>query len=149
METANSRYTRLTLESAEQMKATLGPALRENLQHHAQSLAASEGKLLAKTETAVLTLNATVRDQLEILASLEEQLVRQTEVFRGIVEATGQVAKLEDRLNQNLAALSGSRNFEETVNSLAAVIHLLNTKLSDVPTEPHVIQLPRRKGEAA
>jgi len=43
----------------------------------------------------------------------------------GAIQAAGEVTRLEDALNRNLAALAGSKNFEETVVSLAAAIHLL------------------------
>jgi hypothetical protein len=37
---------------------------------------------------------------------------------------------LEQKLNDNLQALAGSKNFEDTVMSLAATIHLLNSRLA-------------------
>jgi len=133
---ANEKYAKLVAESAAHTKSTLVAALKENVQHHAAALAQTEEQFLRRSE------------------ALQEAMVRQTDVFRSVIDATGQIAKLEDRLNQNLAALSGSRHFEETVNSLAAVIHLLNSKLTTVGTEPQIIQLPRTttakgKGQAA
>ncbi|MFM2094140.1 MAG: hypothetical protein RIS70_1264, partial [Planctomycetota bacterium] len=41
-------------------------------------------------------------------------------------------------LNANLAALSGSKNFEETVMSLSAAIHLLNARLGRTDSVPSV-----------
>ena len=50
-------------------------------------------------------------------------------MLRQVVEATGQIKRLEMALNDNLRSLSGSQNFEETVISLSAAIHLLTTRL--------------------
>jgi hypothetical protein len=60
-------------------------------------------------------------------------------VLTRVVEATGQVARLEETLNRNLAALSGSQNFEETLMSLAAAIQLLSARLgANGRPGPHV-----------
>ncbi len=45
------------------------------------------------------------------------------------IEDSGQVATVQQALNQNLESLAGSRNFEGTVMSLSAAIHLLNARL--------------------
>ena len=68
-----------------------------------------------------------------------------------IVEATGDVMKLETSLNQNLKALAGSKNFEDTVMSLAAAIHLLNMRLGATDSETRRIDLgpPKVQGRAA
>ena len=57
------------------------------------------------------------------------ELTRQTELLLQVVEATGQVTRLEDALNHNLSALGGSQHLQETLHSLAATIQLLNAKL--------------------
>ena len=65
----------------------------------------------------------------QAIVAQQSELTKQGEVLLSVVESTGQVAKLEETLNRNLESLSGSQNFEETVQSLAAVIHLLNTRI--------------------
>ena len=45
------------------------------------------------------------------------------------IRAAGDVIQLERALNGNLAALAGAKNFEDTVMSLSAAIHLLTTRL--------------------
>jgi len=63
------------------------------------------------------------------------------------------VAKLEAALNHNLEALAGAKNFEQTVMSLAAAIHLLNARLGELPSESTRVQLeldtPVQTGKAA
>ena len=66
------------------------------------------------------------------------------------IDATGQVTRLEETLNRNLATLAGSQNFEETVQSLAAVIHLLNSRLGQAPVASQLGRnQPRNVGQAA
>jgi hypothetical protein len=66
------------------------------------------------------------------------------------VEAAGQVTKLEDALNRNLAALGGAQHFQETQMNLLAAVNLLNARLSELtPAAPRVtLPLPAR-GKAA
>ena len=46
-----------------------------------------------------------------------------------MLEATGDVRNLESALNQNLTALAGAKNFQDTVVSLSAAIQLLTSRL--------------------
>jgi hypothetical protein len=68
-----------------------------------------------------------------------------------VVEATGDVLKLETALNQNLKSLAGAKNFEDTVMSLAAAIHLLNMRLGGTESDARHIDLgqTRAQGRAA
>ena len=66
------------------------------------------------------------------------------------IRVAGDVVQLERALNDNLSALAGSKNFEDTVMSLSAAIHLLNTRLGKVVDSSHVeLTVPRTKGRAA
>ena len=49
-------------------------------------------------------------------------------------DGSGIISALEQKLNDNLQALAGAKNFEDTVMSLAATIHLLNSRLAP-PTD--------------
>ena len=63
----------------------------------------------------------------------QKELIRQGELMLQVVQATGQVITLEKSLNDNLKALAGAKNFEDTVMSLSAAIHLLSTRLGGPP----------------
>jgi len=83
--------------------------------------------------------------------AMQQGMIRQADALNRAVEAAGQIANLETQLNRNLAALAGAKNFEQTVMSLAAAIHLLNARLGDEPgsTAPVTLQPQKRKGHAA
>jgi biopolymer transport protein ExbB/TolQ len=55
----------------------------------------------------------------------QEELVRQGDVLLKVVNATGQIKKLEGALNHNLAAVQRACNFEEMALNLSAAIQLL------------------------
>ncbi|MHB8902679.1 MAG: hypothetical protein ACYC6Y_28300, partial [Thermoguttaceae bacterium] len=84
-------------------------------------------------------------------SELQAGMIRQAEALNRAVEAMGTIAGLESQLNRNLGALAGSKNFEQTVMSLAAAIHLLNARLGDDAgmMTPVTLQPQKRKGHAA
>ena len=57
-----------------------------------------------------------------------ESLSRQADALIRLQEGETQLARLQESLNQNLAALTGSGAFEEAVQSLTAAIHLLTMR---------------------
>ena len=65
------------------------------------------------------------------MSAATAELTRQTEMLQKAVEAAGEVTRLEDSLNRNLAALAGSKHFEQTVLSLAATVNMLSAQLTD------------------
>jgi biopolymer transport protein ExbB/TolQ len=112
----------------------------------------SEGQVVAlrrTSQTVVESLDNMVRQieraiaqNTQSLAAVETALGQKADALGRAVEAAGYVTRLEETLNRNLAALAGSRNFEETVMSLAAAIHLLNSRLASLPGGP-ALQLER------
>ena len=77
-------------------------------------------------------------------ATLQQGMAHQADALNRAVEAAGSIANLETQLNRNLSALAGAKNFEQTVMSLAAAIHLLNARLSETPAQVPGIQLDER-----
>jgi biopolymer transport protein ExbB/TolQ len=69
-------------------------------------------------------------ETLKELRQQQAQLVRHGEILTQALQAAGEVMNLEKALNQNLRALAGAKNFEDTVMSLSAAIHLLSSRLS-------------------
>jgi biopolymer transport protein ExbB/TolQ len=83
------------------------------------------------------------------LAATTGELGRQTEVLQQAVGAAGEVMRLEDALNRNLAALAGAKHFEQTVLSLAAAVNMLSARLAEAPNAPIHLESTRRAAHAA
>jgi biopolymer transport protein ExbB/TolQ len=126
MSVANQRFSQLTEQNAEVLKNSLLSALDESLSHHTQSLVQAESQLIERARETTLKFSDALKQNAGGLLSLQEETVRQTEALRNVIGTSTQLIKLEERLHENLAALAQVGNFEETVNSLAATIHLLN-----------------------
>ena len=140
----------------------LAELLVEALQRHGEILTASEKELaeanrqhLTEVETALGQAMVTAADRQEQLvrasehllkemqialveaagASVQqqEQLIRQGEVLLKVVDATGQIKKLEAVLNKNLASVNKAHNFEEMAINLSAAIQLLGADRAPRP----------------
>ncbi|GHT30808.1 hypothetical protein FACS1894214_1350 [Planctomycetales bacterium] len=134
MDAADRRYCKLTEQNTEIMtdmlKKALAAALSENVTKHAVLLAEVEKRFIEQTRESAEKIDDSLKHNLGTLASLQKEMLRQNDTVQQIIGAGGLLMKNEQRLNENLAALAQVGNFEETVNSLAAVIHLLNGKHS-------------------
>jgi biopolymer transport protein ExbB/TolQ len=151
IETAAQRWTAMADTAEKRLQSALAGALSENVKHHARELASAEQAAAQENRRHWDRVQQGLTQNAEALAGLQNGLARQVEMIGRAVEATGQIARLEDTLNRNLAALAGSKNFEQTVMSLAAAIHLLNARLGDMPAGALSVQLEtaRRTGHAA
>jgi len=92
-------------------------------------------KLIRQSEEILQEMQQSLVESAGTTVAQQEQLVAQGDILLRVVEATGQVKKLEESLNSNLNALAGTRNFEETVAGLSAVLQLLSTRLGQPLSE--------------
>lgn len=104
-----------------EMEAALGESLLLNATRQEDLIRHSEQLLKEMQSALVESAGTTVAQQ--------EQLIRQGDTLLKVVEATGQIRRLEESLNANLASLAASHNFEQTVTSLAAAVQLLSVRL--------------------
>jgi len=137
METAEQRWS----GTVQQATVTISAGLETAMDRFAQRVAQLEleaddrvGKRWQQWQT-LLSNNA------RMLQAQQQEMSRQAEVIARAVEATGEVIKLETALNENLKSLAGARNLEDTVMSLAAAIHLLNTRLGESTDETKRVDL--------
>ena len=141
IESAQLDWQQLYDAAGERLEATLTAALDRSLQEHSkriESLDESFSRPMAEQWSEVQSGLASQ------VAATHEQLAeirRHSDVLAQAIEATGEVMQLERALNDNLSALAGSRNFEDTVMSLSAAIHLLTTRLGKTNDGPHTIEL--------
>lgn len=149
LEAAQNRWTRMADASREQLESAIASALRGSLEAHARTLAEQSQAAAERERHAVLRLEETVGAQTQALAAQQAELVRQGEVLLKVVEATGQVQRLEDALNSNLASLAATQQLSETLVSLAAAVQLLNARLGQLLTPPQVEIKPHLKSKAA
>jgi hypothetical protein len=91
--------------------------------------ATRQEKLIKASEDLLREMQKALVEAAGTAVAQQEQLTRHSEVLLKVVEATGQVRRLEEALNSNLAALGGSHRFEETVVGLSAALQLFSAQL--------------------
>jgi hypothetical protein len=103
------------------MEASLGEAMLIN--------ATRQEKLIGRSEDMLKEMQVALVEAASHAVAQQEQLIKQSDVLLRVVDATGQVRKLEEALNGNLASLAGAHNFEQTMTSLAAAVQLLSIRV--------------------
>lgn len=98
-------------------------------------------QLIGRSESLLKEMQLALVEAAGTTVRQQEQLVKQSDVLLRVVDATGQVRKLEEALNDNLATLQRGYNFEEITESLTAAIGLLNTRLRQLPATTRSIEI--------
>ncbi len=135
---AHQHWSRLIDTTGNQFQAALSNSLSQSLQVHAQQLSHAELVLAEKNQEHWNRISRELNQCASSTQAQQAETTKQTTVLREIVSATGNVVTLEKALNDNLKSLAGSKNFEETVMSLAATIHLLNARLMGGDSSPQI-----------
>jgi biopolymer transport protein ExbB/TolQ len=107
----------------------LQTALTDTLSKHTQELTGCEQEIAAENRRHFSEVQLALVEAAASAIEQQEQLVKQGEVLLRVVDATGQIRQLESALNDNLTALAGAQNFEQTATSLAAAVQLLAARL--------------------
>jgi hypothetical protein len=140
-------------EDRQQQRLTAGleTAMEGTLETHARRLAALEKEVIEQSSSLVdrmATLAAAVREtgreQLNALVEASHGLASQADAISRLQDSEKHLLRLQDVLNQNLAALAGAGAFEDAVQSLTAAIHLLTARGNGaMPTAESGRRLPR------
>ncbi len=149
IQAAHQQWQKVTSASAEQLQQGLAASLDRSLAQHAATMAKIEQTASENVQHRWEQWQTVLSENARLLHAQQQELTRQGELMTKAIQATGDVIKLESALNHNLEALAGSRNFEDTVMSLSAAIHLLNVRLGKSDA-PHVdLTTSQAKGRAA
>ena len=144
--TAAAGVRQLLDESGGTIKASLTAALDQSMGAWAESFARTQNELVARREDRWVEAAASLAEAVRGLEARHEAIERQTAALAGVVDATRDIAALERSLDANLATLSATGRFEETLTTLAAAVQLLAARAADQGRDVHAI---RRTGKAA
>ncbi len=141
IDAAQERWVAMGEAAGEQLQTALAGALNESLAAHARELVAAQEQVRETARHEWREMQDALVRNTQTVADLQGAVLQKAEVLGRAVGATDQVARLQETLNGNLAALAGAKNFEKTVISLAAAIHLLTARLGDLPDETSDVEL--------
>jgi biopolymer transport protein ExbB/TolQ len=149
IQAAHQQWQKVASTSGEQLQQALATSLERSLVQHAATMAKIEQASAENVQHRWEQWQTVLSDNARLLHAQQQELTRQGELMTRAIQASGEVIKLEHALNQNLAALSGAKNFEDTVMSLAAAIHLLNVRLGKNEAQHVDLTTTHVKGRAA
>jgi biopolymer transport protein ExbB/TolQ len=145
--TAADGIRQLVEQGSEAFSRSLAAALDRSLGGWADSLAAAHDTAATRREDRWTAAAESLGVAIQGLERHHDSLDRQTELLGSVVEATRDIASLERSLDANLAALSATGRFEETLTTLAAAVHLLSARATARGIEE--IEAARKSGKAA
>ena len=149
IEASEQRWSQVTATAGKQLETALVTALSKSLQCHAEELSRHEAILAQQNHEHWSNFSASLQETVQSTTALEESVERQVGVLQRTVEATGQVARLEEALNRNLKALNNANQFEQVATSLSAAIHLLSGRLNETPASNIKLDAPEESSSAA
>jgi biopolymer transport protein ExbB/TolQ len=145
---ADQRQQKLLLGALEAM-------LERTLETHSKRLANLEKQVVERSTDLLERLAAfsaalrdTGREHQAALAQVAQSATAQAEALMHLQGGEQQLAKLQELLAQNLAALTGAGAFEQAVHSLTAAIHMLTARTVALPSGG-TSRLGQRPGAAA
>jgi biopolymer transport protein ExbB/TolQ len=118
LEKADVVWNETGQKQRQQLTTGLHEALENTLTRHTERLVQLEEKLVGRNQGLV-----------QGMAQLAQALGKQSETLAKLHEGEAHLLRLQETLNQNLAAIAGTGTFEEAVQSLTAAIHLLTTRV--------------------
>lgn len=130
LQDAQRQWSQMFDATGHHVKEAVDDALEASVGQHAEQLAIAERAVLEQSRQGWEKILGELSRQTDQVKSQQADLSRHGEILVEVLRATGDVVRLEQALNANLASLAGARNFEETVMSLSAAIHLLTARLS-------------------
>ncbi|MCA9176453.1 MAG: MotA/TolQ/ExbB proton channel family protein [Planctomycetales bacterium] len=139
---AHDRWSRLAAATADQTQSALAHTLDRALGRHVEQLADVLDTARSHAQTQWETLDERFEEHADRMDRQQRALVQQGEVMTRAIQSAGEIASLERSLNENMAALDGAKNLEETLMNLSAAVHMLNSRLN-------APQLARDSGELA
>ena len=147
IDAAHQQWSMTATGSAEQIRDSLSQAMEQSLASFAERIADTEQEAADQARQRWEQWQTVLSNNARMLQAQQQELTKQGEVMARVVEATGEVIQLETSLNRNLQSLAGAKNFEDTVMSLSAAIHLLNTRLGATDPTTRRVELDQSSSQ--
>ncbi|HEV8058442.1 MAG TPA: MotA/TolQ/ExbB proton channel family protein [Gemmataceae bacterium] len=152
MAAAEERSGKAAADQIARMAKALETALERTAATQLERMRAFEEHSNKRSQTLVQHLEKLVsqmqsagHEQQAAWSKTQASLATQLQAVAKLQDAEGQLNRLQEGLNNNLAALAGAGSFEQALHSLTAAIHLITARAATtLPTRPQ-----SRPGNAA
>ena len=149
LDAAHDQWAKLMTETGDSVESAVSTALTASMTSHTENLLKLEDAAGARAAAHWQQLQESANETIREVRAQQVELTKHGEINLQVLQATGDIMKLEQALNQNLRALSGAKNFEDTVMSLSAAIQLLSSRLGRPLAKDQQVQLESPQQERA
>ena len=129
---AHDRWTRLAGATTDQVQTALADGLDRSMGRHVSNLADVLNAAQDHADGQWQSLDDRLQEHADRMERQQRALSQQGEVMTRAIQSAGEIASLERSLNENMAALDGAKNLEETLMNLSAAVHMLNSRLNSL-----------------
>jgi len=147
-EAAAGSLARAVAASGQELRSALSDSLGVTLSQWTDSLARAHAHASSQREDRWSKAADALTAAMAGFERHQQALADQTELLERVVDATRDVTHLERSLEDNLAALTATGRFDETLATLSAAVQLLAARAADGASEPRRVELhalPRRR----
>jgi len=123
------RWSDVIQAAGSNIQSNMTSAFRQSMRDHTEELDRAESNSLARTERQWDKFQDVLTDNARVMQAQQAELVKQGDLMLQAINATGEVSKVQNALNENLKSLTMMGQFDETIMSLSAAINLLNARL--------------------
>lgn len=149
MDSVQSQWQLVAAQAADQLAVGLVRSVESGLAEHARQITQLHQGSQQQAQQWWQQFHQQMDQHQQLIERQQKELAHQGQIMLQVVQATGQVVQLEQALNENLKALAGAKNFEDTVMSLAAAVHLLSSRIGRPGAKSHSVQIDPHQGRAA
>ncbi len=141
--TNQERWDQVMKSAGSNIEASMASAFRRSLVDYNSELERTEEHSASRADRRWEQLQNVLTENARVMQDQQAELVKQGDLMLRAIDATGDVAKVQNALNENLKSLTMMGQFDETVMSLSAAINLLNSKLgaSARSSNPHNLRV--------
>ncbi|MCA9214404.1 MAG: MotA/TolQ/ExbB proton channel family protein [Planctomycetales bacterium] len=140
MHRAHDHWNQMVQATSDKLNEGMKSALHSVATEHSDKLSRAEIRASERAAGYWNQIHQSVVEHSKTVRTQQTEMAKQTELLGKIMNASEAVRTLEDSLNQNLRALAGAKNFEDTVMSLSAAVHLLSSRLGrPMPKDARIV----------
>ena len=123
------RWSDVIQAAGTNIQTNMTSAFRQSMRDYTEELDRAESTSLARTEQQWDKFQHVLTENAKVMQAQQAELVKQGDLMLQAINATGEVTKVQNALNDNLKSLTMMGQFDETIMSLSAAINLLNARL--------------------
>jgi len=133
---AQASWDRVVRVALDHMRDDVDDTLRASAIDHVQDLTRAEEISSDRVERRWHRFEEVLMENAKVMREQQAELARQGDTLLRTVEGTDDINRLQRALTKNLASLSNSQHFVDTLTNLTGAVNMLATRITDDEQRP-------------